>query len=71
MDLKNYEFNAHGVELGQFYESAAVVSDGSAGPAPTRDPELYYEPSTRAGLAVPARLGGDNRGKLSTHDLAP
>ena len=25
MDLKNYEFNAHGVELGQFYESAAVV----------------------------------------------
>ena len=26
MELKNYEFNAHGVELGQFYESGAVVS---------------------------------------------
>ena len=29
MELKNYEFNAHGVELGQFYESTAVVGDGS------------------------------------------
>ena len=24
MELKDYEFNAHGVDLGQFYESAAV-----------------------------------------------
>src|SRR6204780_281867 len=27
MELKNYEFNAHGVEMGQFYESAAIVRD--------------------------------------------
>src|SRR3546814_4565167 len=33
MDTKNYEFNAHGVELGQFYESSAVISDGTR-PAP-------------------------------------
>ena len=46
MELKNYEFNAHGVELGQFYESAAIVPDGSVRPEPDRDPELYYQPST-------------------------
>ena len=49
MELKHYEFNAHGVELGQFYESGAVVSDGSRRPEPGRDPELYYEPSTVPG----------------------
>lgn len=41
MDLKNYEFNAHGVELGQCYESTAVVGDGTARPEPKRDPELF------------------------------
>ena len=41
---KDYEFNAHGVDLGQFYESAAIVPDGSQRPQPTRDPELYYQP---------------------------
>src|SRR3954452_24625737 len=40
MELKNYEFNAHGVELGQHYESTAVVGDGSAPPEPARDPVL-------------------------------
>ena len=49
MELKNYEFNAHGVELGQFYESTAIVPDGSARPEPDRDPELYYQPSTVPG----------------------
>ena len=29
MELKHYEFNAHGVEMGQFYTSEAVISDGS------------------------------------------
>src|SRR5215472_14351491 len=28
MELKNYEFNAHGVDMGQFYESTAIVSNG-------------------------------------------
>ena len=46
MEFKDYEFNAHGVDLGQFYESAALVPDGSERPQPTRDPELYYQPST-------------------------
>src|ERR1039457_7275546 len=56
MELKNYEFNAHGVELGQFYQSAAIVSDGSARPEPDRDPELYYQPSTAPGPRLPHDL---------------
>jgi 2,4-dichlorophenol 6-monooxygenase len=71
MELKNYEFNAHGVELGQFYESAAIVPDGSARPAPVRDPELYYQPSTVPGSRLPHACVGDSTRKVSTLDLAP
>ncbi|WP_116040326.1 FAD-dependent oxidoreductase [Amycolatopsis palatopharyngis] len=71
MELKNYEFNAHGVEMGQRYESTAVVSDGTARPEPTRDPELYYEQSTYPGVRLPHAWVGDNERKYSTHDLAP
>ena len=71
MELKNYEFNAHGVELGQFYESTAIVPDGSARPEPDRDPELYYQPSTVPGSKLPHVWVGDSTRKLSTLDLAP
>jgi len=73
MELKNYEFNAHGVELGQYYESTAVVPDAEASsrPEPTRDPELYYEPSTVPGSRLPHAWVGDAARKLSTLDLAP
>jgi 2,4-dichlorophenol 6-monooxygenase len=71
MELKDYEFNAHGVELGQFYESSAIVSDGSARPRPARDPELYYQPSTVPGSRLPHAWVGDAVRKLSTLDLAP
>lgn len=71
LKLKNYEFNAHGVEMGQFYQSSAVVSDGSTKPAPTRDPELYYEPSTVPGSPLPHVWLGDAMNKYSTLDLAP
>ncbi|NNV09980.1 phenol 2-monooxygenase, partial [Geobacillus sp. MMMUD3] len=40
MELKNYEFNAYGVELGQRYASTAVVADGRAQTPNPRDPEL-------------------------------
>ncbi|MEV6530551.1 FAD-dependent monooxygenase [Streptomyces sp. NPDC051639] len=71
MDLKNYEFNAHGVELGQFYASSAVLSDGSTRPAPTRDTDLYYEMSTVPGSHLPhAWVGGSSR-RLALMDLAP
>ncbi|MDQ0678826.1 2,4-dichlorophenol 6-monooxygenase [Arthrobacter pascens] len=71
MDLKNYEFNAHGVELGQHYVSTAVVGDGTARPKPGRDQELYYQPTTQPGGRLPHAWVGDNRHKYSTHDLAP
>ncbi|WP_207786383.1 FAD-dependent oxidoreductase [Micromonospora globispora] len=71
MELKHYEFNAHGVELGQFYESDAVVSDGTRRPEPSRDPELYYEPSTVPGSRLPHVWVGDALHKVSTLDLAP
>jgi 2,4-dichlorophenol 6-monooxygenase len=71
MELKNYEFNAHGVELGQFYESAAIVTDGSVKPVPARDPELYYQPSTVPGSPLPHAWVGDAARKRSTRDLAP
>jgi 2,4-dichlorophenol 6-monooxygenase len=71
MEIKNYEFNAHGVDLGQFYTSSAIVSDGSKRPAPTRDPELYHQVSTVPGSTLPHVWVGDARHKYSTLDLAP
>ncbi|HWG03342.1 MAG TPA: hypothetical protein VG164_16025 [Trebonia sp.] len=53
MELKNYEFNAHGVDMGQFYESTAIVGDGSVKPPPARGPELYFQPSTVPGDRLP------------------
>lgn len=71
MEIKNYEFNAHGVELGQHYDSSAIVGDGTSRPEPARDPELYYEASTHPGGRLPHAWVGDSSRKLSTHDLAP
>lgn len=71
-EIKNYEFNAHGVELGQNYAgSSAVVSDGTTLPEPQRDPELYYEPHTTPGVRLPHAWVGSSAHKVSTHDLAP
>ena len=71
-EVKNYEFNALGVELGQNYAgSSAVVGDGTTLPEPARDPELYYEPHTTPGVRLPHCWVGDSSTKLSTHDLAP
>ncbi|MFJ9567646.1 FAD-dependent oxidoreductase [Streptomyces fuscichromogenes] len=70
METKNYEFNAHGVELGQFYESTAVVSDGTR-PAPSADEDLYHVMSTSPGAHLPHAWVGDNTAKLALMDLAP
>ena len=70
IETKNYEFNAHGVELGQFYESAAIVSDGTR-PTPSKDEDLYYVMSTSPGAHFPHAWVGDNVTKLALMDLAP
>lgn len=69
VELQNYQFNCNGVELGQTYVSDAVIQDGTAMPAPTRDPELYYEPNTFPGRTLPHAWLQRNHGKLSTLDL--
>jgi len=78
MELKDYEFNAHGVDLGQFYESTAIQNtDGATRPAPARDPELYYQVSAVPGSHLPhAWVGSEPKDggathKVSTLDLAP
>jgi 2,4-dichlorophenol 6-monooxygenase len=71
MDFKNFEFNTHGHDMGQFYESDAVISDGCALPAPSRDAELYYEQSTVPGSHLPHAWVGDHITKLATMDIAP
>jgi 2,4-dichlorophenol 6-monooxygenase len=53
IELKDFEFNAHGVELGQRYASSAVVPDGTPEPAYERDAELYYHPTTWPGARIP------------------
>lgn len=70
MDLKNYEFNAHGVELGQHYTSAAVISDGST-PPESADADLYYAMSTVPGAHLPHAWVGDQAHRLALMDLAP
>jgi len=70
IELKNYEFNAHGVELGQRYRSAAVVPDGTPEPEYDRDPELYYHATTWPGARLPHCWLEHEGRKVSTHDLA-
>lgn len=70
LELKDYEFNAHGVELGQRYRSSAVVPDGTPEPPYTRDPELYYHPTTWPGAHLPHVWLGRDGHKVSTMDLA-
>ena len=69
LELKDYEFNAHGVELGQRYASKAVLKDGTPEPAMTRDPELYYHPTTWPGARLPHAWLGKDGYKVSTKDI--
>ncbi|WP_206792003.1 FAD-dependent monooxygenase [Amycolatopsis sp. MtRt-6] len=69
LELKDYEFNAHGVELGQRYVSRAVVGDDTPEPEFTRDPELYYHPTTWPGARLPHCWLGHGGHRVSTHDI--
>jgi 2,4-dichlorophenol 6-monooxygenase len=70
VELQNYQFNAHGVELGQRYDSGAVVDDGTAYPPYTRDPELYYQPTTHPGARLPHACLQHGTQAVSTLDVA-
>jgi 2,4-dichlorophenol 6-monooxygenase len=70
IDLQNYQFNGHGVELNQRYTSRAVVDDGTPFPTPVRDPELYYQPTTHPGGYLPHAWVWHGPRQVSTLDLA-
>lgn len=69
--LKNYEFNAQGVELNQRYASAAVIADRDADEETwARDPQLHAQASTRPGAKLPhAWLVGSDGRRVSTLDV--
>jgi 2,4-dichlorophenol 6-monooxygenase len=68
--FKDYEFNCHGVELNQRYESVAVVPDSEPDPGFDRDRELYYQASTRAGAHLPHVWLQKGGRPVSTLDIA-
>jgi len=69
--FKKYEFDAHGVEMNQRYDSDAVVTDGQAQPDFAQDPELHYQPTTWPGARLPHVWVFDpvDGSQLSTLDL--
>ncbi|MFF2110683.1 FAD-dependent oxidoreductase [Rhodococcus koreensis] len=71
VQVKDYEFNAHGIELNQRYRSGAVLPDPDVPPEEfARDPELYVQPSTRPGAKLPhAWVVGTDGTRVSTLDL--
>ena len=67
---KDYEFNAHGVEMNQRYQSGAVMPDGTPEPEFRRDRELYYHPTTWPGARLPHAWLSRGGQQVSTLDLA-
>ena len=67
--LQHARSNAHGVALGQRYTSCAIVDDGTPFPEATRDPEIYYHPTTHPGAHLPHAWLERGRKRLSTLDL--
>lgn len=68
LNTQRTEFQAHDIEIGFHYDSAAVIADGSAAPkvSPMGDEHV---PTTRPGHRLPhawLQRGGE---KVSTHDL--
>ncbi|MFJ3306303.1 FAD-dependent oxidoreductase [Streptomyces sp. NPDC086549] len=70
IQLKNYEFNAHGVEMNQRYVSAAVLPDDGPAEVWDQDRELVHRPTTRPGAKLPHAWLVDERGeRVSTLDV--
>lgn len=69
LEENDYQFHAHGVELGQRYESSAVIPDGTAAVPPARDSELFYQPTTLPGAHLPHVWVQKDRSMISTLDL--
>lgn len=71
IELKQYEFNAQGVEMNQRYSSGAIIEDVDAEPELfVRDRDLYVQATTRPGAKIPHvwLVGADGR-RISTLDV--
>lgn len=71
LDLKQFEFNAQGVEMNQRYESSAVIAEAGAEPEQwRRDRDLHSQPTSRPGAKIPhAWLVGPDGLRVSTLDV--
>lgn len=69
IEQTDYQFNAHGVELGYRYEVGAIVDDALTERSSAGDPELYYRPTTRPGARLPHARIGHGVEEISTLDL--
>jgi 2,4-dichlorophenol 6-monooxygenase len=68
VDLMNYQFNAHGVELGQRYRSGAIASSEPF-PEYRRDPELFFQPDAVPGSHIPHVWVQHGGAEISTLDV--
>lgn len=69
IQLMDYQFNAHGVELGQRYRSGAIRSTEPF-PEYQRDRELYFQPDTVPGSHLPHVWVQHDGKQVSTLDVA-
>jgi 2,4-dichlorophenol 6-monooxygenase len=69
VSLQDYQFNAHGVELGQRYSSSAVIDDGADWPSSDKDPELFFTATTKPGAAIPHAWLQRGTERVSTLDV--
>jgi 2,4-dichlorophenol 6-monooxygenase len=67
--FKVYEFDAHGVEMNQFYVSDAVLATATDERRLDADPELVYQPSSCPGVRLPHVWLEKDRQAVSTLDL--
>jgi 2,4-dichlorophenol 6-monooxygenase len=70
MDGSRANIDAHGFEVNHRYVSSAVVPDGTPEPAFTRNPEFFYQSSSRPGAHLPhAWLADDQGRRVAVFDL--
>jgi 2,4-dichlorophenol 6-monooxygenase len=70
LKLMDGQFNAHGVELGQYYTSEAIVDDTGVSPPDLAISDLHYTPTTRPGAHLPHVWLQRGAQRVSTLDLA-
>lgn len=69
LEIKNFEFNAQGVELNQRYVSSAIINENDK-EIFEQDNQLYLKETTRPGAKIPhAWVINQNGKKLSTLDI--